>query len=195
MTSSCFAPQKVCVSLDYLVIAPYAQYLSAGDIHIWDRESGALLHHVRTSSGTGGDLTCIAWNHAAEDPFMFATGSHDGGVRIWTRPLPRLVLEDTQSVSQSGAQTPRSRTPSIMDVDYRTESPFATEFQLGQPPPPVGGTSLGQKLMEGLTAAAQTHEEEGSSLRPRASKFVDDDDGPGLRPRKAVAFTEGKSGG
>ncbi|KAF5311124.1 hypothetical protein D9619_008077 [Psilocybe cf. subviscida] len=56
----------------------------AGDIHVWDQESGALLHLIRAQS-PGGDLTCIAWNHAATDPFMFATGSHDGGVRVWTR--------------------------------------------------------------------------------------------------------------
>ncbi|KAG5719222.1 hypothetical protein E4T56_gene13410 [Termitomyces sp. T112] len=56
----------------------------AGDIHIWDQESAALLHYIRGQSH-GGDLTCIAWNHAAEDPFMFATGSHDGAVRIWTK--------------------------------------------------------------------------------------------------------------
>ncbi|KAK0192616.1 hypothetical protein F5146DRAFT_1102483 [Armillaria mellea] len=56
----------------------------AGDIHIWDQESGALLHYVRAQA-LGGDLTCIAWNPAAEDPYMFATGSHDGAVRIWTR--------------------------------------------------------------------------------------------------------------
>jgi hypothetical protein len=30
-------------------------------------------------------MTCIAWNLAA-DPFMFATGSHDGTVKIWTTP-------------------------------------------------------------------------------------------------------------
>ncbi len=30
-------------------------------------------------------MTCIAWNPAA-DPFMFATGSHDGSVQIWTTP-------------------------------------------------------------------------------------------------------------
>ncbi|KAH7927942.1 WD40 repeat-like protein [Leucogyrophana mollusca] len=57
----------------------------AGDIHIWDRESAALLHYVRPPA-LGGDLTCIAWNHATDDPFMFATGSHDGTVRIWSTP-------------------------------------------------------------------------------------------------------------
>jgi hypothetical protein len=36
----------------------------------------------------GGDLTCIAWNPAVEDPFMFSTGSHDGAVHIWTTPPP-----------------------------------------------------------------------------------------------------------
>jgi WD40 repeat protein len=30
-------------------------------------------------------MTCIAWNPAA-DPFMFATGTHDGTVQIWTTP-------------------------------------------------------------------------------------------------------------
>ncbi|KAE9402799.1 WD40 repeat-like protein [Gymnopus androsaceus JB14] len=49
----------------------------AGDIHIWDQESGTLLHHLRAQD-LGGDLTCIAWNQAEDDPFMFATGSHDG---------------------------------------------------------------------------------------------------------------------
>lgn len=55
----------------------------AGDIHIWDRTSAVLLHHIRAQE-VGGDLTCIAWNPAAEDPYMFGTGSHDGAVRIWT---------------------------------------------------------------------------------------------------------------
>lgn len=27
----------------------------------------------------------MAWNHAASEPFMFAAGSHDGAVRVWTR--------------------------------------------------------------------------------------------------------------
>ncbi|KAH9177768.1 WD40 repeat-like protein [Lactarius sanguifluus] len=54
----------------------------SGDIHIWDRESASYLHHIRAPT-LGGDMTCIAWNPAAEH-FMFATGSHDGTVQIWT---------------------------------------------------------------------------------------------------------------
>ncbi|XP_006463427.1 hypothetical protein AGABI2DRAFT_187019 [Agaricus bisporus var. bisporus H97] len=60
--------------------------LCAGkDIFIWDTESGVLLHHILAQAHSG-DLTCIAWNHAVSDPFMFASGSHDGTVRIWTKP-------------------------------------------------------------------------------------------------------------
>ncbi|KAH7910198.1 hypothetical protein BJ138DRAFT_1180462 [Hygrophoropsis aurantiaca] len=56
-----------------------------GDIHIWDRDSAALLHYIRPQT-LNGDITCIAWNHATDDPHMFATGSHDGTVRIWSSP-------------------------------------------------------------------------------------------------------------
>ena len=85
---------------------------TAGDIHIWDRESGALLHHIRAQV-VGGDLTCVAWNPMA-DPFMFATGSHDGAVRIWTdRPSPHPEFSFQSEVGGIGGTTPRSRSPSI----------------------------------------------------------------------------------
>ncbi|KAF9063012.1 hypothetical protein BDP27DRAFT_1335856 [Rhodocollybia butyracea] len=94
----------------------------AGDIHIWDQESGALLHHVRAQD-LGGDLTCIAWNHAEDNPFMFATGSHDGAVRIWTKP------EQFSSPAALENQPPflRSASPSEMDELQRTESPLTQQ--------------------------------------------------------------------
>jgi WD repeat-containing protein 26 len=86
---------------------------AAGDIHIWDQESGALLHHVRAQAN-GGDLTCIAWNHASENPFMFATGSHDGAVRIWTR---RSEYPSDEELAD--------HEPGIAGTDIlRTSSPF-----------------------------------------------------------------------
>ncbi len=102
---------------------------SAGDIHIWDTESGALLHHVRAQA-LGGDLTCIAWNPAAEDPFMFATGSHDGAVRIWTRPTESTDTGDeaVSSVLENGGHsasyTPRTASPFEFE---RTDSPLTQQ--------------------------------------------------------------------
>ncbi|KAG6908170.1 hypothetical protein DXG01_005870 [Tephrocybe rancida] len=91
----------------------------AGDIHIWDQESGALLHHVRAQSH-GGDLTCIAWNHAAEDPFMFATGSHDGAVRIWTKRSDDDVLDDRTDIV-------RTHSPIELTESERSETWLAQE--------------------------------------------------------------------
>lgn len=86
---------------------------------MWDRESGALLHHLRAQSLGGGDLTCVAWNPAA-DPFMFATGSHDGAVRIWTTQSTPLL----HARRISGSMTPLSDTSSQLQLDLepRTES-------------------------------------------------------------------------
>ena len=64
---------------------------------------------------------------------MFATGSHDGGVRIWTSPVAMSLgpgSEEYLSVVSSRAttnpaNTPRTMTPSPYDADYRTDSPVA----------------------------------------------------------------------
>lgn len=73
----------------------------AGDIHIWDRDSGLLLRYIRPQTpNTFGDLTCIAWNYGTDDTFMFATGSHDGGVRLWSTAAPPPT-DETKSESSS----------------------------------------------------------------------------------------------
>ncbi|KAH9048437.1 WD40-repeat-containing domain protein [Lactarius hengduanensis] len=74
----------------------------AGDIHIWDRESASFLLHIRAQA-IGGGLTCVAWNQAA-NPFMFATGSHDGTVQFWTSS-PNGA---TENAALSGLQASRS---------------------------------------------------------------------------------------
>ncbi|KAN0131940.1 WD40 repeat-like protein [Lactarius tabidus] len=96
----------------------------AGDIHIWDRESGALLHHLRAQSLGGGDLTCVAWNPAA-DPFMFATGSHDGAVRIWTAQSTPLF----HARRISGSVTPLSDTSSQLQLDFEPRAESSTGLQ------------------------------------------------------------------
>ncbi|VDC07917.1 unnamed protein product [Peniophora sp. CBMAI 1063] len=57
----------------------------SGSIHIWDRDSGLLLHEFYAHDLGGGDITCIAWNPTA---CMFATGRHDGAVRVWSTTPP-----------------------------------------------------------------------------------------------------------
>ena len=101
----------------------------AGDIHIWDQESGALVHFIR-GHAHGGDMTCLAWNHAHNDSFMFATGSHDGGVRIWTK-----IEAEAQELPFLER---RSSYPMSMKFPYmiqRTESP--------EPELPVQDTYMG----------------------------------------------------
>lgn len=77
--------------------------IQAGDIHIWDRESSTLLHHFYARDLDGGDITCIAWNPAA-DPYMFATGRHDGTVRVWTTPGHAATLGPTRQARGNTSQ-------------------------------------------------------------------------------------------
>lgn len=145
---------------------------AAGDIHIWDQESGTLLRHIRAQAQQSGDLTCIAWNHAAEDPFMFATGSHDGAVRIWTQPQPEPELtprgEDGGGIlgegEGEGEEPPivRSASPFEMDIE-RTDSPLTqTEFEAVE------------ALRESMTASEVSV---GAAPRERMVAFADSDEG------------------
>ncbi|THV01875.1 WD40 repeat-like protein [Dendrothele bispora CBS 962.96] len=99
----------------------------AGDIHIWDRESGALLHYVRATA-LGGDLTCIAWNSASDNPYMFATGSHDGAIRIWTKPPEYDPPSAAPSNRESMLDITRSSSPYGLEMLERTDSPITQEF-------------------------------------------------------------------
>ena len=79
----------VCAGKGVYRISPVTSILisSAGDIYIWDRDSAVLLHHIKDQA-LDGDLTCIAWNGAVDNVFTFATGSHEGSVRVWTTTPP-----------------------------------------------------------------------------------------------------------
>ena len=110
-----------------------------GDIHVWDRESGSLLHHVRGAT-VGGDLTAIAWNHATgpDDPFEFATGSHDGALRIWTTPPSEIPVEPQRSESPmmdlpETTESPGPMHPTFNENGFRS----AVAFALAQPTPGI----------------------------------------------------------
>jgi WD repeat-containing protein 26 len=134
----------------------------SGDIHIWDRESATLLHHIRAQS-LGGDLTCIAWNHALEerDGFMFATGSHDGAVKVWTSPpAPDGIIDRSLRILTSGSsslsQQPRHGTPD--PVVSRSASPTPLfDYDGGgiivQSPTPIH--TAGQDITSALTRESQ----------------------------------------
>jgi len=98
----------------------------AGDIHIWERDTATLLHYIKPQT-FGGDLTCLAWNHSTDDPFMLATGSHDGTVRIWTTP--------------GGDRSPDD----VSYFDRRTDASLTTSDQYASlpilRPPPAPGYS------------------------------------------------------
>lgn len=133
----------------------------AGDIHIWDRESGTLLHHVHAQSLGGGDLTCVAWNPAV-DPFMFATGSHNGAVRIWTS----VSAPSQDKRGRSGSVTPLSDTSSQLhlDLEPRTEG------------------SAGQQRFDHALLRAET---------PRVSESSEDAAGPSSRRTIASSMPQG----
>ena len=52
---------------------------------------------------------------------MFATGSHDGAVRIWTAPETDSPYISRATANPAG--TPRNPSPNTLDVGYRTDSP------------------------------------------------------------------------
>ncbi|EPQ52299.1 WD40 repeat-like protein [Gloeophyllum trabeum ATCC 11539] len=104
----------------------------AGDIHIWDRDSGELLHYLRASQGAGGDLTSIAWNQGS-DTFMFATGSHDGYLKIWT-PADYTLRGRQGTPGPTGSGTvSRSDSPYGIPVEVWTDSPAPLQQEFDAP--------------------------------------------------------------
>ncbi|KAF9233428.1 hypothetical protein BU15DRAFT_53925 [Melanogaster broomeanus] len=133
----------------------------AGDIHIWDRDSAVLLHHVRAQA-LGGDLTCIAWNQSAENPFMFATGSHDGGVRVWTTSDIALRPQEQAGTVRSTPCSVTPRAPSPKHFGMRADNPLRHLEAL------VDDFGVGSVTSQPLTMSP----EEESDLGDRSVMFV-----------------------
>ncbi|KZS96236.1 WD40 repeat-like protein [Sistotremastrum niveocremeum HHB9708] len=114
-----------------------------GDVHIWDRESGAFLHHFGTQDEESGDLTSVAWRPSESGPAMMATATHDGVVKIWmsSASMPAEVdLPQSPGLTGGGSlglePGPRMESPIEMAV---TEEPIEEE-QL-RPPSPIPAPS------------------------------------------------------
>ncbi len=111
---------------------------TAGDVCVWDRDSGNLLHHIGVPSGVQiGRLSSLAWNSSMTKSFMFAAGSHDGAIRIWTA-LPHDAMGREPASPQSSQSSPppeyaspklrsysnkRLPSSSSFGIGYRSESP------------------------------------------------------------------------
>lgn len=83
-----------------------------GHIHIWDRDTATWLHAIE-APGTICQVTSLAWNNATNS-LMFATGSLDGAVRVWT----------TSTEPRSPDSTSPRRTPSTSGLDYAHPTTF-----------------------------------------------------------------------
>ncbi|KAH7099700.1 WD40 repeat-like protein [Auriculariales sp. MPI-PUGE-AT-0066] len=134
----------------------------AGDIHVWDRESGSLLHHFVPSSNDG-DLTCVAWNNAS-DRLMFSTGAYDGTVRLWgsipeVTPQPATHHVSTAIISNRVARDEEQRRGSRDVLPVTTEVPEDTVSSTSSPTSPPARTTFTQQ--------GQLHEEPEESLLPR----------------------------
>jgi len=91
-------------------------------------------------------MTCIAWNPAA-NPFMFATGTHDGSVQIWTTPeipashsrpalpIPRTEVSATRAAEEGfvNLSVPVLREPSHRYIPMREQEPTDTVVKLVPP--------------------------------------------------------------
>ncbi|KDN36121.1 hypothetical protein RSAG8_11068, partial [Rhizoctonia solani AG-8 WAC10335] len=88
----------------------------SGEIYIWERSSGVLLHSLKAPDQ---ELTNLAWNHKASSGFMFASAAHDGMVRIWTT---------------TAAAPPRSRVPSPEPQEVESPGLLHQGHFVGSPP-------------------------------------------------------------
>ncbi|KAG8790503.1 hypothetical protein FRC12_011735 [Ceratobasidium sp. 428] len=79
-----------------------------GEIFIWERESGMLLHSLKAPDK---ELVNLAWNYSSLNGLMFASAAHDGMVRIW------------RTIATS---SPMPVFGSLFDP-IRTESPISTQ--------------------------------------------------------------------
>ena len=110
-------------------------------------------------------MTCIAWNPAA-NPFMFATGSHDGSVQIWTTPeipashsrpalpIPRTELSATRAAEQGvvNLSDPVLREHSHRYIPMREQE--STNIVVNLVPPREVATTLPEPLS---TVAVRRH--------------------------------------
>ncbi|GJE84631.1 WD40 repeat-like protein [Phanerochaete sordida] len=147
---------------------------TASDIYVWDRDSTSQLHRIQAPVALG-HLTAVAWNRGARD-WMFATGTHEGEVHVWTvgpPPPPARTGSASQRGSASATLPPASArssgseggdaAPAYVAGDY-TQSPAAEHA----PRPRV--------LRESTDWSSTAYSDDGGTARDEASEDGDDSD-------------------
>ena len=102
---------------------------------IWDRDTANVIHHIRAGSHDSTGLSCLSWNHGSEE-FVFATGSQDGTVKIWTDPgIDELPYQFNMQPSSVRSLVSPPRSPSDLGERLSThlgspdfDSPDTTTF-------------------------------------------------------------------
>ncbi|KAJ1311872.1 hypothetical protein OPQ81_010331 [Rhizoctonia solani] len=89
----------------------------SGEIYIWERSSGVLLHSLKAPDQ---ELRNLALNHKSSGGFTFASASQDGMVRIWT--------------TTDAAPPARSLAPSPEPQEVEIPGPLRQEHRPGSLP-------------------------------------------------------------
>ena len=101
------------------------------------------------------DMTChLAWNRAHDNPFMFATGSYDGAVRIWTKRSNETEddLDNLESFDL-GRNIPRTHSPVELDAresmdSTRPQPEGSSHSQRSLPSPQLQSESQGPSMKQ-----------------------------------------------
>ncbi|CAE7180293.1 unnamed protein product [Rhizoctonia solani] len=118
----------------------------SGEIYIWERSSGVLLHSLKAPDQ---ELTNLAWNHKAPSGFMFASAAHDGMVRIF-RSNDNVLSAEPSSYLRNGPErqtsNPAKRKQTLLALlselsDLRDAEDFDKEVR--DSVPTIGGGVLG----------------------------------------------------
>ena len=123
---------------------------------------------------TLGHLTAFAWNRWGRD-WMFATGTHEGGVHVWTvgpapEPAARKASKSVYDSALDSAMPPSARSsgseaPAYFAGDY-VQSPVLEHEDPMRPRP----------RRECTDASSTVYSDDGGTVRDDASADGDDSD-------------------
>ncbi|KAL0959825.1 hypothetical protein HGRIS_011503 [Hohenbuehelia grisea] len=109
-------------------------------VDIWESQSGALVHRIPGSCSAPATLSSIAWSGRTAHDYMFADGSNNGVLRLWTArphisailrlhtPVPYLKADSLKPSDASRVQPRSANTPKAMD-SYEHSLKFEQHYE------------------------------------------------------------------